>query len=390
MNLSSTDQKQPHVCFVHDWLVAMRGGEKVLETLVELFPDAPIYTLFFDRKKLSPLLASRKIHASFLQLIPRIERIYRWLLPFFPIAIKTFNLKQFDLVISSSHCVAKAVGVRQDAIHICYCHTPMRYLWGFEEEYLGRFPRFLRWLIKLYFKWLQNWDVTNSKKVTYFVSNSKNTAKKISALYDKESVVIHPPAEVKARGANEKKEASNNYFLVVSALVPYKRIDLVVEVFNQLEEPVRIIGDGPLKTKLEALTKSPKIQFEGWVSDKVLEEHYSNCRALIFPGEEDYGIVPVEVQLFGKPVIAFGKGGVLETVLAYHSREARHAIHSSTGLFFYEQTPQALMDQIKQFERLKFDSNFIYQHALQFSKGEFQRKFLEFLRRIGCHKVNHG
>src|SRR3989338_4347574 len=215
MNLSSEKIKKPSVCLVHDWLVAMRGGEKVLEAIAELFPNAPIYTLFLKREKLSPTLQKKEIHTSFLQYIPGISKLYRWLLPLFTIAIWFLDVQKYDLVISSSHCVAKAVRTRKDATHICYCHTPMRYLWGFSEDYLGRFPKLLRWLIELYFKWLRQWDIKTSKKISTFVANSNNTAEKIKTLYDKTAEVIYPPVELPVQSVTSDASSPNKYFLIV-------------------------------------------------------------------------------------------------------------------------------------------------------------------------------
>lgn len=390
MSQSLVQTKNPSVCLVHDWLITMRGGEKVLELLAILYPDAPIYTLFLRREKLSPLLQSRKIHSSFLQHIPGISKIYQWLLPLFPIAIRFFNLHDYHLVISSSHCVAKAVRVREGAVHICYCHTPMRYLWGFSEDYLGTLPLIMRSIIELYFKYLRKWDIKTSKKVTAFIANSKNTAAKILNLYQKNAVVIYPPVEIPGPEINKIEVRQDSYFLIVSALVPYKRVDLVIQAFNELKRPLKIIGDGPLKNRLENMVRFNGIEFEGWVNEKKLWARYAHCQALIFPGEEDLGMVPIEAQIFGKAVIAYGKGGAVETVLAYNEVGKQRAVNQSTGLFFYDQEPRALIEQINNFNRLHFNRSFIQEHARQFGSNRFTKDITDFIDHIADEKRNHS
>jgi len=234
------------VCIVHDWLINMRGGEKVLAAICELYPDAPIYTLFYDRNGLSPVLKRKDIHASFLQRIPGIKKFYRWWLPIFPSAIRSLNLKSYDLVISSSHCVAKGVNIRSDARHICYCHSPMRYIWGMEEDYFGKYPKWLRGLMEIIFKPLRKWDVKNSQRVDQFIANSNHIAKKIKAIYNQDALVIHPPVDA-LKNAETLKASRGDYYLVVSALVPYKRVDLALEAFKALQKKLIVVGDGPLR-----------------------------------------------------------------------------------------------------------------------------------------------
>lgn len=377
MNLSSDQTKKQNACIVHDWLITMRGGEKVLEAIAELFPDAPIHTLFYDRKNLSPSLQSRTIHASFLQFIPGITKVYRWLLPIFPLAISMFDLNKFDLIISSSHCVAKGVQTRKNTIHICYCHTPMRYLWEFGEEYFGHYPVLVRKIIERFFKWLRRWDYNNSQKVTAFIANSKNVAKKIQRFYGKQAVVIHPPLDIKPSPSQNGSDES--YYLIVNALVPYKRIDLAIRAFNHLKKPLKIVGNGPLLASLKKMAIHDKITFEGWLSPDKLLECYKNAKALIFPGEEDFGISPLEAQAFGKPVIGYGKGGLLETVIPYNDPYENRAAEKSTGMFFFEQTTEALEKAVKIFEASSFNPNFIRSHTIQFDRTHFQSKFIDFL-----------
>lgn len=382
MNASLDEAENLSVCLVHDWLVDMRGGEKVFEAIAELFPKAPVFTLFYKKRNLPPTLRDREIHSSLLQWIPGIFDVYRWLLPFFPLAVRSLNVKKYDVVISSSHCVAKAIRVKKNAIHICYCHTPMRYLWGFKDEYLGRFPTVIRWLIELYFKQLRKWDVETSRGVTVFIANSKNTATKILQLYGKEATVIHPPVQSSPDAQEFSEQKGDGFFLVVSALVPYKRVDLAIEAFNQLGLPLRIVGHGPLRKHLEGLVRSSKIVFQGQVDDRTLYRHYANCKAVIFPGEEDFGIVPVEAQMFGKPVIAYGRGGVTESVLPHNMPHGLRPVNESTGLFFYEPSVGALMEQIRAFENLRFNPAFIRAHAQQFNATRFHREVSTFMEHL--------
>lgn len=365
------------VCLVHDWLTGMRGGEKVLEAIAELYPDAPIYTLICNRKKLSPALASRKIKTSFLQWIPGVHLFYRWLLPIFPFAIQTFSLNGYDLIISSSHCVAKGIRVPKNAKHVCYCHAPMRYLWDMQEEYFGNYPKPIRLIMNLLFGWIKKWDVKTSENVNIFIANSSHIAKKISRIYNKEAVVIHPPVEFPPINLPAHKPEPSDYYLIVSSLVPYKRVDLAIETFNQLKKKLIIIGDGPLRYKLEQTAKGDWIQFKGWLDSNQLWNYYSNAKALIFPGEEDFGIVPVESQMVGVPVIAYGKGGILDSVIPYGAGT------SPTGIFFDLQTVESLAKAVEQFESInKFDSQSIKQHAQNFNRKRFQEEFQQCLKKL--------
>jgi len=374
MRQLSDKGKRPSVCIVHDWLIAMRGGEKVLEAVCEIYPDADIYTLFLDGKKLSPVLQAKKIHASFLQYFPGITQYYRWLLPLMPVAIRSLNLNRYDLVISISHCVAKSVRVRKDAVHVCYCNAPMRYIWDFTRDYFRHFPPVLQALIEFYFKWLREWDRKTAQDVTHFIGNSHNISRKILKFYGRRSGSIYPALDL----VGEASKLSGDYYLCVGALVPYKRIDIAIEAFNDLKKPLMIVGEGPTRRRLEQLVKYPGIHFDGWLNEYELKQRYSHAIALIFPGEEDFGIVPLEAQAFGKPVIAFGRGGVRETVIA-NTGLANSVASKSTGVFFNDQTPTSLKEAVKQLERLKFDSAFMKKHVEQFRRGRFISEFKSFL-----------
>lgn len=355
------------VAIVHDWLLKMRGGEKVLEVLCELFPEATLFSLFAKKKNLSETLKAMKIETSRLRHVPFISKIYRWLLPLFPFAIESMDLSSYDLIISSSHCVAKGVKKRKGAVHICYCHTPMRYAWTFEDEYFGKMPVLLRDIVKFILSRLREWDLKNSREIDYFICNSETVRKRIMNIYGRDADIIYPPAR-----ADKFKigTGTGRFYLMVGALVPYKKFDLAVEAFNRLGRTLVIVGDGPELKKCKAMARA-NVKFLGWVNDQELVRHYSNSKALIFPGEEDFGIVPVEAQLSGKPVIAYGKGGVLDSVIG---RDEDGFYGNSTGIFFNEQTPEALVEAVKRFEKTEFNAGFIREHALKFSKEVCRRK----------------
>lgn len=347
------------VALVHDWLIHMRGGEKVLESLAEIFPSATIYTLFSYRKCLSPTLQKMKIKNSILQYFPGIRAYYRWLLPLLPFFIRTLRIQPVDLVISSSHCVAKGIRVPREARHISYCHTPMRYLWGFEEEYFGQFPKWLFSFLQPIFDSLRKWDIETSKRVDHFLCNSEAVRERIRKIYGREAVVVHPPVDTQFFRPNSKPERGD-YYLIVSALTPYKRIDLAIEAFNSLERKLLIAGDGPLREPYERGVKKATIRFLGKVSDGKLRHLYTEAKALIFPQEEDFGIVPLEAQACGTPVIAYARGGALETV--------------KEGVFFYEQSPEAIREAVIRFESKQFDPHSLRQEALRFDKTAFKTK----------------
>ncbi len=361
----------PSVCFVHDWLVTMRGGEKVLEAMCELYPDAPIYTLIVNHKNLSPFLQTRKVHTSFLQFIPGVEKFYRYLLPIFPLAIKFLNVKKYDIVISSSHCVAKSISVRKNALHICYCYTPMRYLWGFQEEYFGNFPNFIRNLINIYFNFLKKWDIKTAEGVSIFVTSSNYVAKRIQNVYKRNATVINPPIDEPPRKI-VSHFSQQPFYLIVGALVPYKRIDIAIEAFNRLKHPLKIVGTGPLMESLKKMIRFEGIEFEGWVDEEKLWDYYQCCKALIFPGEEDFGIVPLEAQMCGKPVIAYGRGGVCETVVAYDEAQSKKGKY--TGLFFEKPDVESLIQCVQKSQIITFDPEFIRSHAMRFRKEHFKEK----------------
>ena len=361
--------KNPKIALAHDWLTGMRGGEKVLEILCDFFPDAPIYTLIHLKGKVSPKIESHKIISSFIQKCPFAEKKYRNYLPLMPWAIESFDCSQYDLVLSTSHCVAKGIKVRDTSLHICYCHTPMRYIWDQYDRYFG--PKeaslMLRCFMKILRPRLQKWDQASAKNVDYFISNSNYVKDQIKKYYFKDSEVIHPPVDTEFYMPEVKNNESPPFYLIVSALAPYKKIDLAIEAFNILKQPLKIIGTGQWEEKLKKMAND-NIEFLGWKSDEELKWHYQHCKALIFPGTEDFGIVPLEAMSSGTPVIAFQKGGALETVL-----------ENKTGVFFQEPNPNSLLKAIEKFNCCHWEKNILRQHALEFSPEIFKNKLKQFI-----------
>jgi glycosyltransferase involved in cell wall biosynthesis len=354
------------IAIVHDWLVGMRGGEKVLEVLCELYPQATIFTLVHRKGHLSPRIEGMKIVTSFLQDMPLGKVHYRHYLPLFPLAIRQLNLSGFDLVISSSHAAAKAARAPKGSLHICYCHTPMRYIWDQYDQYFGKDRASLTTRIgaALFRNYLRNWDVATAKRVDFFIANSQNVRRRIQRIYGRDSDVIFPPVDT---GRFQSHAAGRDFYLVVSALVKYKRVDIAVEAFNTLGLPLMIAGSGEQLKSLKAAAK-PNISFLGWKSDEELASLFGNCKALVFPGEEDFGIVPVEAMAAGRPVVAFGAGGLLETV-----------VEGTTGTFFGEQTAESLAAAVKRMETMAFDEAAIRSHARQFDRTVFKKKIADYI-----------
>ena len=366
------------VAIVHYWLVAQRGGERVIEALAEMFPQADLYTLVLDRASLSPSLQSRKIIPSFLQKIPGATRHYQKFLPLFPLALEQFRLDDYDLVISSESGPAKGVLTSQHTCHICYCHSPMRYLWDMYHRYRAQngLGRLSQAVFSLSAHYVRLWDLAAASRVDYFVANSRNVAARIRKHYRREAVVIHPPVNVRSAYISEKTE---DYYLVVSQLVGYKRVDLAVAACNRLGRKLRIIGDGEEYSRLRRLA-GPSVEFLGSLPDRALGEHYAHCRALLFPGEEDFGIVPVEAQAHGRPVIAYGQGGALETVQGFFA-ENPVAPEESTGIFFAQQTIESLVNAILLFEGIegRFAPTFIRDQVQRFDASRFKAEVSSFI-----------
>ena len=360
------------IALVHDWLTGMRGGEKCLEGFCQIYPEAEIFTLLHNRGSVTREIEGKKIHTSFIQQLPLSSTKYQHYLPLFPLAIEQFNFSDFDLVISSSHCVAKGAITGPRTCHICYCYTPMRYAWEMYSAYFnyGSLSWLGRKIGKMFMTYLRGWDEASASRPDYYIAISKNVQQRIRKHYRRESEVIYPPVEVDSFPLSEKP---GEYFLVVSALVPYKRVDLAVQAFNKLGSRLVIIGDGSEKNSLTRMALK-NIEFLPWQNQVRLKEYYSNCRALVFPGEEDFGIVPVEAQACGKPVIAFGRGGALETVAGKFSEEIKSSDGKLTGIFFREQTTASLAEAIKKSLGIEFDPHFARQNSLKFDINIFKGK----------------
>lgn len=357
------------MAFVHDWLNGMRGGEKCLEALLEIFPQTPIFTLLCEKEKISDLIQTSVIKSSWITKLPFWRQKYRYYLPLFPWAIRSLNLEGHDTVMSISHCAAKGARIPPGSLHICYCLTPMRYLWGFYEEYFGQGPyQGLKHLgLTRVLNRLKKWDIETAKRVDHFISISNFVAERIKRIYGRDSVVIYPPADTE-KYFYQEHEKKEDYFLIVSALVPYKRINIAIEAFNELKLPLKIIGAGTEFESLKAKAKA-NIEFLGWQTDTVLREHYARAQALIFPSEEDFGITPVEAQACGTPVIAYEKGGALETIT-----------NGKTGLFFKNQDKVSLMEALEKFKHFSYDRRTLRENALRFRKEIFQEGFKRFLK----------
>jgi Glycosyltransferase len=337
---ASHNRRHEGVSLVHHWMEFFRGGEAVLEQFCLLFPDAPISVLVYDEKHLPSTLLSHRFHTSFVQKIPVLRRHFRKLLPFFPEIIRSLHIpSDTRFVLSSDASLVKGVSIPEGAVHVCYCHSPPRYLWGMEEAYLessshtnpvGRF------LFSAALPRLRQFDRRKASRVDRFIANSRCVQERIRRCYDRDSAVIHPPVNIDRFNALRPRE---DFFLIVSALVPYKRIDLAVDACSRLGRRLVIIGTGPEEADLRRRA-APCVEFLGWQPAEVVQDRFERCRAFIFPGIEDFGITPCEAQAAGAPVIAFGEGGALETVQ-----------DGETGLFFREQTVENLMDALQRFER---------------------------------------
>jgi len=358
------------VALVHDWLTGQRGGEKVLEVLAEIFPHAPIYTLFHFKGCQSEIIESREIRTSFLQRLPFLKSRYRHYLPLFPLAVELFDLGGFDLIVSSSHCVAKGAIPPPDALHVSYIHSPIRYAWNQYFAYFSpeRLSFFSRRLIPPVMHRLRVWDESSAARVDHFIANSDNVARRIKKYYRREADVIRPPADVDFFRP-DAGVAKSGEFLIVSALVPYKRIDLAIEAFNNSGEKLTIVGAGPDLDRLRK-TARPNITFRGPVSAEELRILYRKARALLLPGEEDFGITAVEAQACGTPVIALGRGGALESI-----------VPGQTGLLFPELSASSLRAALDKFEGLKFNEAAVRSHAEQFSRQSFKEKVAAYLER---------
>jgi len=366
-----------NVAIVHDWLTGMRGGEKCLEVFCELFPQATLFTLLHNKGSVSPTIEAMRIKTSFIQKFPNAASGYRNYLPFFPRAIESFDFTGFDFILSSSHCVAKGARKPKNSFHLCYCHTPMRYAWSFFDQYFGDYPFPKKQFVRAVTGRLKAWDLRSLDRVDTFVANSRTTQSRIKDIYQRDATVINPPVDVE-RFKPASSGAREDFYLCVTALAPYKKVDVLVDAFNRVaDKKLYIVGDGQLRADLEQRKTSANIKFLGWVGDEALTALYQRAKAFVFAAEEDFGISPIEAQAAGLPVIAFGKGGVRETVVGLNET----ANLAATGIFFREQTPESVISALGQFEKnaQAFSSAGIRAHALQFSRPAFKDAMKRFI-----------
>ncbi len=357
------------IAVVHDYFTQMGGAEKVAEALYHLFPNADLFATVALPEKMPPSLKGVKVHTSWMQNFPKMKDLYRFYFPLYPAGVRSLDLSSYDLVISSSSGYVKGVHTHPNAVHICYCHTPMRWVWNF-DSYSAResFNGGVRQILSAMIHGLRLWDEEASRQPDHFVANSRTVAARIEQAYHRSSEVITPPIDIHRFRPSREQE---DYYVVLARLVSYKRIDLAVSACTRLGRKLVVIGTGPA---LEALkvNAGPTIHFAGRLSDEDVEQYVSRCRALIFPGEEDFGMAPLEVAAAGRPTIAYRAGGAVETIL-----------ENETGVFFNEQTTEDVMDAIERFEQLNWDSSSIRRHAEGFSTEKFNERFINFLQRVG-------
>lgn len=365
------------IAIVHDWLVTAGGAEKVLAALLKLYPEADLYSVVeFLPEGQREFLEGRPVRTSFIQRLPFARRRYRTYLPLMPIAVEQFDLSAYDLVISSSYAVAKGVLTGPDQLHVSYVHSPMRYAWDLQHQYLRQssLDRGLKsWVARWLLHQMRMWDVRTAAGVDHFVVNSRFIARRVRKTYRREATVIHPPVDV-ARFV--PREGRDDFYLTASRLVPYKRVDLIVEAFARMpDRRLVVIGDGPEEDRIRALA-GPNVEFMGFVADDVIRERMARARAFVYAAEEDFGIVPVEAQACGTPVVAYGKGGALETVRASHGTGV-----PPTGRFFARQDADDIVRAVDAFEadREEYDPEAIRAHALTFSEARFLETFGQFV-----------
>lgn len=375
--------KNKKIALIHDFLVDFGGAEKVLEVLSEMFPEAPIYTLLYDKDKMRGKFSDREIRTSFLQKFPKfLRRRKKWLLPFMPVAPEIFDLREFDLVISSSGAWSKGIVTRLNTIHISYLHSPMRFAWDANGEYLDQQKKALP--ISIFSRWLLNyirvWDKMAADRPDHLIANSKYTQGRIRKYYGRDSEIIYPPVTINNQETRNNNQTNSNnqnsnskHFLIVSRLSPYKKIDMVVEAFNKLGLPLVVIGEGQQEKYLRKIA-NPNVKILGWKSDSEIAKYYQNARAFIFAGVDDFGMAPVEAMAHGIPVLAIRKGGILEIVE-----------EGKTGEFFDAATPEVIADGVRRFmeNEANYDKKAIISRSEGFDKELFKAKFEAFVDNLG-------
>lgn len=356
------------VALIHDYLVQYGGAERVLEEFSAAFPNAPIYTLVYDEKATGHAFSGRDIRTSFLQKVPKAEKIYRFFPPIMPLAVESFDLSGYDVVLSSSASFAKGVITDGDSVHICYCHTPMRYAWLDYRQMGGDslYPSFIAKIIPFIMPYMRFWDNQSAQRPDHYLCNSSSVQKKIKKYYNREADVVYPPLDFQKFSSYSFKKPKEHY-LIVGRMVPYKRFDLAIRAFNELKLPLRVVGMGPEYKKLKDLA-GPNIEFLGLISEEDLALEYAESKALIFPQEEDFGITALESMAAGRPVIAYKKGGALESIK-----------EDKTGIFFEEQTAESLASAVKKFEKMSMQKEDIKEHAKMFDRMEFRKKILSYV-----------
>jgi len=356
------------IALVHDYLVQYGGAERVLECFTEIWPYAPIYTLIYDEQKTHGIFKNKRIYTSFLQNFPYSRKNHRIFPPLMPPAIEQFDFSKYDLVLSDSSSYAKGVITPPETLHICYCHTPMRYAWDDCQKYIEEFgfPSIVKKFIPFLMNYIRVWDRVSADRVDEYIANSRFVAGRIKKYYKRDSIVINPPVDIKKFQASENSE---KFFLMVGRLMTYKRFDIVIEAFNQLGWPLKIIGRGPDEKRLKKMAKS-NICFTGRLSDEELSQTYARAKAFIFPQEEDFGIVAVEAMASGKPIIAFRGGDIVE-----------HISEGKEGLFFEKQTPEHLVEVLKKFDSNRFDAHSIREKVLPFDREIFKSRIKDHIER---------
>jgi glycosyltransferase involved in cell wall biosynthesis len=349
------------VAIIHYWLVGMRGGEKVVEALCEMYPQADIFTHVYVPEMVSDKIRQHRIIPTFINALPRAAKMYKSYLPLMPMALEQLDLRGYDLIISSESGPAKGIIAPSEALHVCYCHTPMRYIWNMYHDYRHSAGWLARILMPPLTHYLRMWDVTSAARVDSFVANSATVAKRIHRYYGVDSVVVHPPVDTDAFSIAAPSELED-YYLMAGELVSYKRPDLAVRAFNAMKLKLVVIGGGEMLKEIRQLA-GPTITVLGPQPFEVLKHHYARCRALIFPGEEDFGMVPVEAMASGRAVVAYGRGGAVETVA-----------EGVSGIFFAEQTVEAISAAVRGLQDIKYDPKIIAAHAEQFGRDQFFRK----------------
>jgi glycosyltransferase involved in cell wall biosynthesis len=353
------------IALVHDYFVQMGGAERVAEAMHDSFPGAPMYTTVALAKSLPDRLRTADIRTSLLQNLPSIERRFRHYFMLYPFAVENFDLSEYDLIFSSSSGYAKGVRRRRNAIHVCYCHTPMRWVWRY-DDYVARegFGGVVRSALPLLLWGLRKWDLRASQQPNYYIANSRLVAQRIRKIYGREAFVIPPPIDV---NRFQMSIEIDDYYLVLSRLMPYKRIDLAIEACKRTNRRLVIIGDGPDRARLETLGDD-RIEFLGRQPDAIVNYYLSRCRALLFPGEEDFGMAPLEANAAGRPVIAFRGGGAVETIE-----------ENLTGVFFDSPNSLALAEAMENFESLRWNQQELRRHAEKFDRNVFAFRVLQFL-----------